>query len=282
MLIFEKISDFEDYLRTFHTENKQVGFVPTMGALHQGHISLVERAKKENDIVVVSIFINPTQFNNPNDLLNYPRTPESDYLMLEKSGTDAVLSPSVDEIYNSEEVKNRTLEIGRLGEVMEGVYRPGHFNGVIQVVSRLFEIVKPGRAYFGEKDFQQLAVIRYMVKAMRIDVEIVPCPTVREKNGLAMSSRNLKLSDNGKDEATAISKALSFARQNYNRFKPHEIKQRTVEMIESSGNLKVEYVEISDEVTLEPVSEWSASKHARCFAAVFCEGVRLIDNMPLY
>ncbi len=278
MYIFHKINDLQNYLRK---SNKTIGFVPTMGALHLGHISLVERAKSENDLVVVSIFVNPTQFNNKADLVNYPRTPESDYKMLEECKTDIVFSPETDEMYPSERSEEKKLDIGKLGEVMEGVYRPGHFNGVIQVVSQLFNIVKPDKAYFGEKDFQQLTVIRFMVKSFNFNVEIVACPTVREKNGLAMSSRNLKLSEDGKKEAETISKALYFIKENKEKYDPDQIKQKAIDMIESSGKLKTEYIEIADEKTLEPIKSWNEKKHVRSFAAVFCEGIRLIDNVGL-
>jgi pantoate--beta-alanine ligase len=279
MFIFQKINDLQNFL---NKEGKKIGFVPTMGALHYGHISLIERAKKENELVVASIFVNPTQFNNPADLLNYPRTPENDLKMLEENGTDVLFIPSIEEMYPSKSLEEIKLNIGRLGEVMEGVFRPGHFNGVVQIVSRLFNIVKPDKAYFGEKDFQQLSVIRFMVKSLMYNVQIVACPTIREKNGLAMSSRNLKLSEEGKQEAEKISRALYFIKDNREKYTPAEIKHKAIEMIESTGRLKTEYIEIADDETLEPISDWNESKNPRSFAAVFCEGIRLIDNMPVY
>ncbi len=281
MLIINKISELSVYLEKYRSQKKKIGFVPTMGALHEGHISLVNRAKKENDIVVVSIFVNPTQFNNPEDLKNYPRTPKEDEKMLRENNVDIIFSPIVEEIYNPDTIKNNVLELGQIADVMEGIHRPGHFDGVVQIVSKLFEIVKPQKAYFGEKDFQQLAVIRLMVNKIHFPVEIIACPTVREKSGLAMSSRNLKLSKKGLQDAVEISKTLFYVKENWEKFNPADIKERAIEMIESSGKLKVEYVEISEEESLQPVNVWNPKKHFRCFAAVYCEDIRLIDNIQL-
>jgi pantoate--beta-alanine ligase len=281
MQIFEKIKDLQDFLSNQKSVKRTIGFVPTMGALHQGHISLVEKAKKENDIVVVSIFVNPTQFNSPTDLQNYPRTLETDYKLLRDVYLDAVFSPEVDEIYSGENEK-KSLDIGLLGNVMEGFYRPGHFDGVIQVVARLFEIVQPQKAYFGEKDFQQLAVIKYMVKAFQYDIEIIACPTMRESNGLAMSSRNQKLSEKGKENAKDISKALFYIHDHWEKLTPNELRQKAEEMIKSNIELNVEYIEIADEDNLQPVNSWNGNKHVRSFAAVFCEGIRLIDNVQVF
>ena len=281
MLILNKISELSVYLEKHRSLKRKIGFVPTMGALHEGHISLVNKAKKENDIVVVSIFVNPTQFNNPEDLKNYPRTPKEDEKMLGENNVDIIFSPLVEEIYNPETIKKNVLELGQIADVMEGVHRPGHFDGVVQIVSKLFEIVKPQKAYFGEKDFQQLAVIRLMVNKIRFPVEIIACPTVREKSGLAMSSRNLKLSKNGLQDAAEISKTLFYVKENWKKFNPVDLKERAIEMIESSGKLKVEYVEISEEESLQPAKEWNPNKHIRCFAAVYCEEIRLIDNIQL-
>ena len=281
MLIINKISELSVYLEKYRSQKKKIGFVPTMGALHKGHISLVNRAKKENDIVVVSIFVNPTQFNNPEDLKNYPRTPKEDEKMLRENNVDIIFSPIVEEIYNPDTIKKNVLELGQIADVMEGIHRPGHFDGVVQIVSKLFEIVKPQKAYFGEKDFQQLAVIRLMVNKIHFPVEIIACPTVREKSGLAMSSRNLKLSKKGLQDAVEISKTLFYVKENWKKFNPADIKERAIEMIESSGKLKVEYVEISEEESLQPINDWNPKKHFRCFAAVYCEDIRLIDNIQL-
>ncbi len=281
MLIINKISELSVYLEKYRSQKKKIGFVPTMGALHEGHISLVNRAKKENDIVVVSIFVNPTQFNNPEDLKNYPRTPKEDEKMLRENNVDIIFSPIVEEIYNPDTIKKNVLELGQIADVMEGIHRPGHFDGVVQIVSKLFEIVKPQKAYFGEKDFQQLSVIRLMVNKIHFPVEIIACPTVREKSGLAMSSRNLKLSKKGLQDAVEISKTLFYVKENWKKFNPADIKERAIEMIESSGKLKVEYVEISEEESLQPINDWNPKKHFRCFAAVYCEDIRLIDNIQL-
>ena len=281
MLIINKISELSVYLEKYRSQKKKIGFVPTMGALHEGHISLVNRAKKENDIAVVSIFVNPTQFNNPEDLKNYPRTPKEDEKMLRENNVDIIFSPIVEEIYNPDTIKKNVLELGQIADVMEGIHRPGHFDGVVQIVSKLFEIVKPQKAYFGEKDFQQLAVIRLMVNKIHFPVEIIACPTVREKSGLAMSSRNLKLSKKGLQDAVEISKTLFYVKENWKKFNPADIKERAIEMIESSGKLKVEYVEISEEESLQPINDWNPKKHFRCFAAVYCEDIRLIDNIQL-
>lgn len=281
MIIFDKIKNIQETLSKFRNEKRTIGFVPTMGALHNGHISLVKKAREENDVVVVSIFVNPTQFNNPEDLKNYPHSPESDQAMLSENKVDFLFSPPISEIYN-EKARIESLELGSLGKVMEGQHRQGHFQGVVQVVSRLFEIVQPDNAYFGEKDFQQLTIIRFIVRMLNLPVKIIACPTVREKNGLAMSSRNLRLSSNDMNDATGIYKALQFVFGNWKKYNPNELKQKAVALIEANRNLHVEYVEIADDNTLEPVINWDQHKHVRCFAAVFCKDIRLIDNVKLY
>lgn len=282
MFIFKEIKSLTDHLTSLRKIAKTVGFVPTMGALHQGHISLVNKAAAENDVVISSIFVNPTQFNNPDDLKNYPRTPETDQQLLELNKVDILFSPSVNEIYDGSKNAYPELDLGLLGNVMEGAHRPGHFAGVVQIVSRLFEIVKPEKSYFGEKDFQQLAVIRYMTKEFGFPIQIIGCPTVRESNGLAMSSRNLRLSENGRAEASAIFKALSLAVNKSENHSPAELKKIIARKIESVDSLKIEYIEIADEETLQPVTDWKNHFHVRCFAAVFCENVRLIDNVRIF
>ena len=282
VLIFNKINNLTAHLERVRLPDKKIGFVPTMGALHQGHISLVEKAKKENDLVVVSIFVNPSQFNNPDDLKNYPRTPVEDHLLLDKNKADIIFSPPVEEINNYSNTKKINSDLGNLANVMEGIHRPGHFDGVVQIVSRLFDIVKPGRAYFGEKDFQQLTIIKLMTDKLKYPVEIIACPTVREESGLAMSSRNLKLSKEGLKNAAEISMVLNYVRDNHGKFPVDVLIKLATQMIESSGKLKVEYLEIADEETLQPVQSWEQYKHVRCFAAVYCEGVRLIDNVQLF
>ena len=282
VLIFNKINNLTAHLERVRLPDKKIGFVPTMGALHQGHISLVEKAKKENDLVVISIFVNPSQFNNPDDLKNYPQTPVEDHLLLDKNKADIIFSPPVEEINNYSNTKKINSDLGNLANVMEGIHRPGHFDGVIQIVSRLFDIVKPGRAYFGEKDFQQLTIIKLMTDKLKYPVEIIACPTIREESGLAMSSRNLKLSKEGLKNAAEISMVLNYVKDNHGKFPVDVLIKLATQMIESSGKLKVEYLEIADEETLQPVQSWEQYKHVRCFAAVYCEGVRLIDNVQLF
>lgn len=281
MLIINKIYLLVKKLEEFREKGKKVGFVPTMGALHEGHISLVKRSNSENDVTVVSIFVNPTQFNNPDDLNNYPRTPESDHIMLSENEVDILFSPDVNEMYNQKREDLEKIDLGNIAKVMEGAHRPGHFSGVVQIVSRLFEIVKPQIAYFGEKDFQQLAIIRVMTSQLGYPVKITGCPTIREKNGLAMSSRNMRLTENGLNAAAQISQALNFANENWRSHKPENLIKLLKEKIEKNQLLKVEYIEIADEKSLEKITAWDDKIQARCFAAVYCENVRLIDNMKL-
>ena len=257
-------------------KSEQVGFVPTMGALHQGHVSLVERAVMENETAVVSIFVNPTQFNDVSDLELYPRTLESDLRLLEATGCRYVFAPSEKEIYP--EPDNRVFDFGNLGRVMEGQFRPGHFNGVAQVVSRLFSIVEPAKAYFGLKDFQQLAIIREMVRQLQLPVEIVPCEIVREPGGLAMSSRNERLSTEGRRNAIRIHQVLSGSENLTSSFSVPELAEWISREINKNPFLSVEYVEIVDEMTLEKVNHWQQPGRKVVCVAVWCEKVRLIDN----
>ena len=262
-------------------EKFKIGFVPTMGALHQGHLSLVKRAKKENNKVVVSIFVNPTQFNNPEDLEKYPRMPEKDFEMLQSVGTDLIFFPDEKEMYPHGKAGKADFDFGNLEKVMEGKFRPGHFKGVGQVVSRLFEIVDADNSYFGEKDFQQLAVIRELVRQKKFHVNIIGCPTVREPDGLAMSSRNLLLTPAMRAEATKISQALFYIRDHRNTKPLLALKEDAIRIIEETGQLKVEYLEVADEKTLEPVSELMPEKKYRCLTAVQAGNIRLIDNVQL-
>ena len=254
-----------------------IGFVPTMGALHAGHRSLVERARKENDVVAVSVFVNPTQFNDRNDLHRYPRTPEADARLLEEAGADLVLMPSVEEIYP--EPDTRQFDFGQIDKVMEGATRPGHFNGVAQVVSRLFDIVRPARAYFGEKDFQQIAVIRNMVKSEGFDLEIVACPIRRADDGLALSSRNALLSDDQRRRAPQIYAAL---KESVEYSKSHGVREThdfVCSRINAIEEMEVEYFEIVDGRTLLPVEEWEESPWIVGCITVYNGRVRLIDNI---
>lgn len=256
---------------------KTIGLVPTMGALHAGHASLVKRAVAENDVVVVSDFVNPTQFNDQNDLLKYPRTLDADCALLEACGAAYVFAPSVEEIYP--EPDTRRFSYAPLDTVMEGKYRPGHFNGVCQIVSKLFLIVEPTRAYFGEKDFQQLAIIREMVRRHPFAIEIVGCPIVREADGLALSSRNTRLNAEQRQQALQISKTL-FDSKEYARTHTLEETRRYVEnRIDNAEGLRLEYFEVVDGNTLQTVTQWEDSAYIVGCITVFCGEVRLIDNI---
>lgn len=277
MKLIQTIKELRTELDGLRKAGKTVGLVPTMGALHAGHASLVKRAVAENDVVVVSDFVNPTQFNDKNDLLKYPRTLEADCKLLEACGASYVFAPSVEEIYP--EPDTRQFSYAPLDTVMEGKYRPGHFNGVCQIVSKLFLIVEPTRAYFGEKDFQQLAIIREMVRKYPFDLQIVGCPIVREADGLALSSRNARLSDVQREQALQISKTL-FASVEYGKDHTLADTLRFVEDgIEKAEGLELEYFEIVDGNTLQPVSAWEDSAYIVGCITVFCGEVRLIDNI---
>jgi pantoate--beta-alanine ligase len=276
-VVVEKISDLKTMLQGFRDESKSIGFVPTMGALHKGHVSLVERSVAVNDITVVSIFVNPTQFNDKNDLKNYPRMPEKDIAMLEVAGVDVVFMPTESEIYP--EPDTRVFDFGMLDKVMEGKFRPGHFNGVAQVVSKLFDIVEPHRAYFGQKDYQQLAIIRAMVRMLGYRIEIVGCPIVREPDGLAMSSRNLLLAPEHRKSAPLIYQTLAEARNKTNELSVKEMIDWVVNSINSDPNLKVEYFELADADSLQPVQGWDHPNGIVGCIAVWAGNIRLIDNM---
>ncbi|AHW59308.1 pantothenate synthetase [Draconibacterium orientale] len=256
---------------------KTVGFVPTMGALHAGHISLVKQAVLENPVVVVSIFVNPTQFNDPADLERYPRTLENDMKLLELTGCSIVFAPNAKEVYP--EPDKRKFNFGKLEKVMEGKHRPGHFNGVAQVVSRLFDMVKPTKAYFGLKDFQQLAIVKNMVKQLQLPVEIVPCAIIREKSGLAMSSRNELLTEEQRKNATVISETLFKAKELKGQKSVQEITDWVTETINKNPFLDVEYFEIVDDEQLQPVKSWDEKSTKVGCVAVFCGKIRLIDNI---
>ena len=277
MKLVHTINELRAELEVQRKAGKKIGFVPTMGALHEGHASLVRRAVAENEIVVVSDFVNPTQFNDKNDLLKYPRTLEADCELLEKEGTAYVFAPSVEEIYP--EPDTRQFSYAPLDTVMEGKFRPGHFNGVCQVVSKLFMIVEPDKAYFGEKDFQQLAIIREMVRQMRFPLEIVGCPIVRETDGLALSSRNARLSDEQRQQALNISKTL-FASKEYAATHTVVETQQFVEAgIAESEGLELEYIELVDGTTLQKIASWDDTDYAVGCITGFCGDVRLIDNI---
>lgn len=260
-------------------EGKTIGFVPTMGALHSGHASLIKRCSSENGFTVISIFVNPTQFNDPKDLKTYPRTLEKDCKLAEEAGADIVFAPSVEEVYP--EPDTRRFSYPPLDTVMEGVYRPGHFNGVCQVVSRLLTIVTPNRAYFGEKDFQQLAIIRAMVKDLKLPVEVCPCPEVREPSGLAISSRNALLSPEERKTAISISKTLSESLNYAHKHSLKETQKWVVDTLNAIEGLKVQYFEIVDGETLQSLKDWDDSSYIVGCITVYCgaKPIRLIDNI---
>lgn len=277
MKLIQTVKELRSELDGLRKAGKTIGLVPTMGALHAGHASLVKRAVAENDVVVVSDFVNPTQFNDKNDLLKYPRTLEADCALLEACGAAFVFAPSVEEMYP--EPDTRQFSYAPLDTVMEGKYRPGHFNGVCQVVSKLFLIVEPTRAYFGEKDFQQLAVIREMVRLYPFPIEIVGCPIVREVDGLALSSRNTRLSAEQREQALQISQTL-FASVEYS--KTHTVAETRLYVesrIARSEGLRLEYFEIVDGNTLQTVNGWDETEYIVGCITVFCGEVRLIDNI---
>ncbi|MEI6275022.1 MAG: pantoate--beta-alanine ligase [Prolixibacteraceae bacterium] len=277
MELFRTINELNQALEPVRGKGLSIGFVPTMGALHRGHLSLVERASKENDRVVVSIFVNPTQFNDLNDLKNYPRTLDADTLLLSSVSCDYIFSPGVDEIYP--EPDTRKFDFGNLETVMEGQFRPGHFNGVAQVVSTLFSIVQPDKAYFGLKDFQQYSIIKNMTVRQNLPVSLVACETVREADGLAMSSRNGLLTPEHRRIAPHIYRILKEARAESGNFDPATVKRHVIEKINSTGLLRAEYFDIVDEMTLQSVSDWEQKGTKVGCIAVFAGSVRLIDNI---
>lgn len=278
--IIKEIKQLQETLSKVRQQNQSIGFVPSMGALHRGHIRLVEKAVADNDCAVVSIFVNPIQFNNPDDLKKYPRNLDKDVEKLEAAGCDYVFVPSVEEMYPDKETK--VYDFGDLDKVMEGKFRPGHFNGVGVVVDKLFDIVKPDRAYFGKKDYQQLAIVKRMVEIENHDLEIIPCETVREEDGLAMSSRNLRLNEIQRREATTIYKSLVFALENYKNYSPDELTEKVFTLIDENPEIRVEYVEIVDSVRLQKINSWDDANHAVICVAAYMGEVRLIDNMELF
>jgi len=281
MMVFDTVNALTRELEKLRKQKHSIGFVPTMGALHNGHLSLIEKAGKDNDSVIMSIFVNPTQFNNPDDLKNYPKNIEADLKLLEKTSCKIVFAPLEKEIYPNEESKNNSFSFGRLTEVMEGKYRPGHFNGVATVVKRLFEIVKPDRVYFGQKDIQQFLVINALNKNYLADlkIELVKCPIIRESDGLAMSSRNVLLKSEQRKSAALISKSLFEAGEKYKNFEPDELKKLIVEKINSDSNMKVEYLEFVTEPDLKPIEKWDDDQKILACIAVQVGNVRLIDNI---
>lgn len=277
MKIVNSIQELKRYLAGERQNNKQIGFVPTMGALHNGHLSLAKCCVEENDVCVVSIFVNPTQFNDKNDLATYPRTFESDCALLEKAGCDYVFAPSEAEMYP--EPDTRTFDFGTVSAVMEGARRPGHFNGVAQIVSKLFYAVEPDNAYFGEKDFQQIAVIRAMVKQLNMPVKINACPILREADGLALSSRNIRLTPEQRQKAPLIARTLKESTNFAAGKSVQEVIDFVINTINVDPVMQVEYYEIVDGNTMESIENWSDTDYAVGCITVYCGDVRLIDNI---
>ena len=277
MKTFHKVSDLKQELAQLDAHG--IGFVPTMGALHAGHRSLVEKARKECQTVVVSVFVNPTQFNDKNDLKHYPRTPEADAAVLEAAGADYVLMPSVEEIYP--EPDTRQFDFGEVDKVMEGATRPGHFNGVAQVVSRLFDIVSPAKAYFGEKDFQQIAVIKAMVRQLGLTVEIVECPIIRDEDGLALSSRNTLLTPEHRAAAPHIYEVIKQCAEKAQELSPAELTAWVTAEVENNPLLKVIYFQAVDALSMQQVQSWEESERVQGCIAVQAGDIRLIDNVKI-
>ena len=280
MEVIRTVAGLRERVGALKASGKTIGLVPTMGALHEGHLSLVEKARGENDAVVVSVFVNPTQFNNPDDLRTYPRTEDADRALLEKAGVDFVFIPSVEEVYP--EPDTRVFALGPVAEVMEGAMRPGHFNGVAQVVSKLFSMASPTRAYFGEKDFQQIAVIRQMARLEGFDdLEIVACPIKRAADGLALSSRNVRLTPEQRAEAPGIHRVLAESVEFAKNHTLAETRSIVVEEINRLPFMEVEYFEIADPLTMRPLSSWDQEHEIPAVGCVtvWCGDLRLIENI---
>lgn len=281
MKIFNKKLDLQQFLAPFYLEKKAVGLVPTMGALHEGHLSLIQKALSENDIVVVSIFVNPTQFNNAEDLEKYPRNLSGDIKTIEHLSQQVVIfAPEISEMYENTP-KAISFDFGGLDKVMEGKFREGHFQGVATIVEKLFELVKPTRAYFGEKDYQQILIIKSMLEQRKLPVTLVPCPIVREESGLAMSSRNERLSPEGRKQAAFIYSVLQEARKLFTTAPVAEVEAFVKEQFSQKEGFDLEYFTITKADTLEEITEKDPSESYRVFITVYVEGVRLIDNIAL-
>ena len=278
MKIIRTVEELKSVVGALKAEGKSVGLVPTMGARHDGHVSLMEKARGDNDVVVVSVFVNPTQFNNPDDLRTYPRTEEADCARMRDAGVDIAFIPSVEEIYP--EPDNRVFDLGKVAEVMEGAMRPGHFNGVAQIVSKLFRMVEPTRAYFGEKDFQQIAVIRRMVEIEGFkNLEIVDCPIKREADGLALSSRNVRLTPHQREIAPNIHRIMVESLDKARDCSVEEVKRSVIDAVNAYPEMNVEYYEIVNAADMQPITDWSQASQAVGCITVYLGDVRLIDNI---
>ncbi len=280
MKVIKTLADFESARKAL--DNKVVGFVPTMGALHEGHLTLIRRAVQECDAVVVSDFVNPTQFNNQNDFATYPRLLEADCALVEPVGVDIVFAPTPDQIYpEGSGLDSKVFNLGGLDQYGEGPMRPGHFNGMAQVVTRLFDIVRPAKAYFGEKDFQQLAIIEFFVKDLNYNIEIVRCPIARGEDGLALSSRNALLTEAQRAAAPHIYRSICKAKDMVGKMSVAQAVEELTKEIDLNNELKTEYVELINSLTLQPVSDWDSAEHIRLTCAVYAGKVRLIDNIEV-
>lgn len=277
MLIFNKIADLQGYLSPLKSSNLTVGFVPTMGALHKGHLSLIEASKKVCSLTVCSIFVNPTQFNDPKDLERYPRTPEKDIKMLESAGCDVLFMPAVEEMYPGGS-KKEFFDFGLLDKILEGAFRPGHFSGVAQVVKRLFEIVRPDKAFFGSKDYQQVMIVKALVKQMNAEIEIVPCPILREPDGLAMSSRNTLLTATERATASNVPEIMADAVTEIRTYGIERARSFVQDRISKIQDCRFDYFEVCDAATLEPVTTLETNKNYVALIALFVGKIRLIDN----
>ena len=277
MKVLRTVRELTGELDSLRSKGLTIGLVPTMGALHAGHMSLMKRARDENDVVVASVFVNPTQFNNPDDLRTYPRTEEADCRLLEEAGVDIAFIPTVEEIYP--EPDTRVFDLGPVAEVMEGAMRPGHFNGVAQIVSKLFAWTRPDRAYFGEKDFQQIAVIRKMASLEGFNIDIVACPIKREPDGLALSSRNVRLTPEQRAIAPAIHRILEESLAWAPQMSVAQVKDEVTRRINAVDELETEYYEIVDHLTMQPIESWDESEMPVGCVTVYCGDVRLIDNI---
>jgi pantoate--beta-alanine ligase len=280
MIILKKVSDIQKLLGNASEKHRLTGFVPTMGALHEGHISLIKAAKKETGVVICSIFVNPTQFNDSKDFEKYPVTIDADIYLLEKAGCDVLFLPTVTEIYPNGLQTNTYFDLGFIETVLEGEFRPGHFQGVCQVVYRLLEIVMPGKLFLGQKDFQQCMVIKKMAATSFPSLDIIICPTQRETSGLAMSSRNKRLNDNEKQQATAIFETMQFVQSHIQTGDIKQLQQNAVQQLTAKG-FKVDYVAIADAATLQLKENWDGQEKVVVLIAAFLNEVRLIDNMVL-
>ena len=278
MKVIRTVEELKSVVGALKAEGKSVGLVPTMGALHDGHVSLMEKARGDNEVVVVSVFVNPTQFNNPDDLRTYPRTEEADCARMRDAGVDIAFIPSVEEIYP--EPDNRVFDLGKVAEVMEGTMRPGHFNGVAQIVSKLFRMVEPTRAYFGEKDFQQIAVIRRMVEIEGFkNLEIVDCPIKREADGLALSSLNVRLTPHQLEIAPNIHRIMVESLDKARDCSVEEVKRSVIDAVNAYPEMDVEYYEIVNAADMQPITDWSQATQAVGCITVYLGDVRLIDNI---